>query len=66
MARLQALLPGRFVLLLLGLLAFAQFAPNTWELRVKPRLVYGLATGVAAAVAIMSIAVPHPFIYFQF
>ena len=66
LGRLQALLPGRFVLLLLGLLVFAQFAPNTWELRLKPRLVYGLATGVAAAVAIMSIAVPHKFIYFQF
>jgi alginate O-acetyltransferase complex protein AlgI len=66
LGRLQALLPGRFVVLLLGLLVFAQFAPNTWELRIKPRFVYGLATGVAAAVAIMSIAVPHPFIYFQF
>ncbi len=66
LGRLQALLPGRFVLLLLGLLVFAQFAPNTWELRLKPRLVYGLATGVAAAFAIMSIAVPHKFIYFQF
>jgi alginate O-acetyltransferase complex protein AlgI len=66
LSRLQALLPGRFVVLLLGLLVFAQFAPNTWQVRVKPRFVYGLATGVAAAVAIMSIAVPHPFIYFQF
>ena len=63
---LQAFMPGRFVVLLLGLLVFAQFAPNTWELKLRPRLVYGLATGVAAAVAVMSIAVPHPFIYFQF
>ena len=65
-SRMQALLPGRFIVLLLALLAFAQFAPNTWQIRLKPRLVYGLATGVAAAIAIMSIAVPHPFIYFQF
>jgi alginate O-acetyltransferase complex protein AlgI len=63
---IQTFLPGRFVVLLLALLAFAQFAPNTWELKLKPRVLYGLATGVAAAVAIMSIAVPHPFIYFQF
>jgi len=63
---LHAFMPGRFVVLLLGLLVFAQFAPNTWELKLKPRLVYGLATGLAAAVAVMSIAVPHPFIYFQF
>jgi alginate O-acetyltransferase complex protein AlgI len=66
LSRLEALLPGRFVLLLLGLLLFAQFAPNTWELRLKPRLVYGLATGAVAAAAVMSISVPHPFIYFQF
>jgi len=63
---MQAFLPLRFVVLLGALLVFAQFAPNTWELKLKPRLVYGLATGVAAAVAVMSIAVPHPFIYFQF
>jgi hypothetical protein len=65
-SRLQALLPGSFVVLLVGLLLFAQLAPNTWELRFKPRLVYGLATGAAAAAAVMSIAIPHPFIYFQF
>jgi D-alanyl-lipoteichoic acid acyltransferase DltB (MBOAT superfamily) len=66
LSTMQALLPGRFILLLLGLLAFAQFAPNTWQIRLKPRLISGLATGVVAAVAVMSIAVPHPFIYFQF
>jgi alginate O-acetyltransferase complex protein AlgI len=66
LANLQTYLPGRFIFLLIALLAFAQFAPNTWEFKLKPRLVYGLATGVAAAIAVMSIAVPHPFIYFQF
>jgi alginate O-acetyltransferase complex protein AlgI len=66
LSTLQALLPGRFVLLLLALLVFVQAAPNTWQLKLKPRLVYGLATGAAAAAAVMSIAVPHPFIYFQF
>ncbi|HZS30368.1 MAG TPA: MBOAT family protein [Gaiellaceae bacterium] len=65
-ANLQTYLPGRFILLLVVLLLFVQFAPNTWELRIKPRLFYGLATGAAAAAAVMSIAVPHPFIYFQF
>jgi alginate O-acetyltransferase complex protein AlgI len=65
-ANLQTYLPGRFIVLLVVLLGFVQFAPNTWELRIKPRLVYGLATGLAAAAAVMSIAVPHPFIYFQF
>jgi alginate O-acetyltransferase complex protein AlgI len=65
-SKLQAFLPGRFVFLLVVLIVFVQIAPNTWELKLRPRLVYGLATGLAAAVAIMSIAVPHPFIYFQF
>ncbi|MDX6480579.1 MAG: alginate O-acetyltransferase complex protein AlgI [Gaiellaceae bacterium] len=65
-ATLQPFLPGRFILLLIALLAFVQFAPNTWQVRLRPRFVYGLATGVAAALAVMSIAVPHPFIYFQF
>jgi alginate O-acetyltransferase complex protein AlgI len=63
---LKVFVPGSFVLLLVACLVFVQFAPNTWELKLKPRVFYGLATGVAAAVAIMSIAVPHPFLYFQF
>jgi alginate O-acetyltransferase complex protein AlgI len=66
LSTLQAFLPARFVVLMLGLLAFAQLAPNTWEIRLKPRLVYGLATGAVAAAAVVSIAVPHKFIYFQF
>jgi alginate O-acetyltransferase complex protein AlgI len=66
LSTLQSLLPGRFIILLLALLVFVQAAPNTWQLKLKPRLVYGLATGAAAAAAVMSIAVPHPFIYFQF
>lgn len=65
-ATLQSFVPGRFVVLLIALLVFSQVAPNTWQLKLKPRLVYGLATGAAAAAAVMSIAVPHPFIYFQF
>jgi alginate O-acetyltransferase complex protein AlgI len=63
---LQSLVPAHFLILLLALLVFSQVAPNTWELKLRPRLVYGLATGAAAAAAVMSIAVPHPFIYFQF
>ena len=64
--QLQQLLPLRFVALLLALVVFVQAAPNTWELRLRPRVSYGIATGIAAALAIMTIANPHPFIYFQF
>jgi alginate O-acetyltransferase complex protein AlgI len=66
LAQLQVLLPGRFLVILLALLLFVQTAPNTWQIRLQPRVAYGLAMGAAAALAIMSIASPHPFIYFQF
>jgi alginate O-acetyltransferase complex protein AlgI len=66
LADLQHLVPGRFVVTLIALLVFVQAAPNTWQIRARPRFAYGLLTGAAAAAAIMSIAQPHPFIYFQF
>jgi alginate O-acetyltransferase complex protein AlgI len=64
--QLQTLFPLRFAALLVGLLVFVNVAPNTWEIKIEPRLRQGFAIGVAAAVAIMTIATPHPFIYFQF
>ena len=66
MRHLDSLVSGRFALTLLILLVFVQVAPNTWEIRAKPRTLYGIATGLAAGLAIMTIAKPHPFIYFQF
>jgi alginate O-acetyltransferase complex protein AlgI len=66
LAHLHQLLPLRFLAILAALLVFVHVAPNTWEIRLRPRLPYGLATGIAAALAIMTIASPHPFIYFQF
>ncbi len=63
---LQAFLPGRFVALALALLVFVNVAPNTWQIKVAPRIRYGLAIGIAAACAVMTISSPHPFIYFQF
>ena len=62
------LLPLEFLLLVGVLLVFVNLAPNTWEVRenARPRVRYGLAMGVAAAVAVMTIAAPQPFIYFQF
>jgi alginate O-acetyltransferase complex protein AlgI len=63
---LHVLLPGRFLILLAALLLFVNLAPNTWQIRIKPRVWYGIATGTAAAIAVMTISQPHPFIYFQF
>jgi alginate O-acetyltransferase complex protein AlgI len=65
-AALSALLPLRFLLFLGALLVFVNLAPNTWQIRIKPRVWYGMATGIAAAIAVMTISQPHPFIYFQF
>jgi alginate O-acetyltransferase complex protein AlgI len=63
---LNALIPFRFALLLGALLVFVNLAPNTWQIHIKPRVWYGTATGIGAAVAVMTISQPHPFIYFQF
>jgi hypothetical protein len=52
--------------LLLALLVFVNVAPNTWQIRLKPRVWQGVAVGVAAAIAVMTITQPHEFLYFQF
>jgi alginate O-acetyltransferase complex protein AlgI len=64
--QLAALLPAKFALLVGALLLFVNLAPNTWQINVKPRVWQGIATGLAAALAVMTISQPHPFLYFQF
>jgi alginate O-acetyltransferase complex protein AlgI len=65
-AALQDFVPFKFAALVAALLVFVNVAPNTWEIRFTPRLAYALVLGAIAAAAVMSIASPHPFIYFQF
>jgi alginate O-acetyltransferase complex protein AlgI len=65
-AQLHVLLPVKFALLMAALLVFVNLAPNTWQIRLRPRVWQGTAAGIAAAIAVMTIAHPHPFIYFQF
>ena len=60
------LLTGRFGLEVAALLVFVNVAPNTWQIEVQPRAWQGALVGVAAAVAFLSLAQPHPFIYYQF
>jgi hypothetical protein len=62
----HALVPLRFLLFLGALLVFVNLAPNTWQIRIKPRIWHGMATGIVGAIAVMTISQPHPFIYFQF
>ena len=64
--QINALLPVKFGLLVAALLVFVNVAPNTWQIRIRPRVWHGMAAGVAAALAVMTISQPHPFIYFQF
>ena len=59
-------LPIKFALLVGALLVFVNVAPNTWQIRLRPRVWHGAFVGVAAAAAIMTVSQPHPFIYFQF
>jgi alginate O-acetyltransferase complex protein AlgI len=65
-AQLSALLPGTFAVALVALILFVNISPNTWQIKLRPRLWQGMLAGVGAAVAIMTISQPHPFIYFQF
>jgi hypothetical protein len=55
-----------FLLEVLGLLVFVNLVPNTWEIKLEPRLRHGLAIGFAAGFAVLLLAQPSPFIYFQF
>jgi D-alanyl-lipoteichoic acid acyltransferase DltB (MBOAT superfamily) len=64
--QLAALLPMKFAVLIASLLVFVNVAPNTWQIKLAPRVWQGMAAGLAAAIAVMTIAQPHPFIYFQF
>jgi alginate O-acetyltransferase complex protein AlgI len=65
-AQLHALVPAKLALLIAALLIFVNVAPTTWEIKLRPRVWQGIAAGAAAAIAVMTIAQPHPFIYFQF
>jgi hypothetical protein len=52
--------------LLVTLLVFVNVAPNTWQIRLRPRVWQGAVAGLAAALAVMTLSQPHVFLYFQF
>jgi alginate O-acetyltransferase complex protein AlgI len=56
----------RYALLVAGLLVFVNVAPNTWEVTVRPTPRVAGALGLIAAFAVLQIAEPSPFLYFQF
>jgi alginate O-acetyltransferase complex protein AlgI len=55
-----------FAAMLVAALVFVNKAPNTWEVEIRPRPLYGFAVGLAMGAAILQIAAPSPFLYFQF
>jgi hypothetical protein len=55
-----------FAALIAAALVWVNTVPNTWQIEIRPRPVYGLALGLAMAAAILQISAPSPFLYFQF
>lgn len=49
-----------------GALLWVNFAPNTWDLNMRPRPGWALVLGLLLGAAILTIAQPSPFLYFQF
>ena len=47
-------------------LVWVNAAPNTWEVRLQPRPGWALACGLLLGAAVLTIAAPSPFLYFQF
>ncbi len=65
-AQLRTRVGGMFALMIVAALVFVNVAPNTWEVQIRPRAIHGLALGLVLATAILMIANPSPFLYFQF
>jgi alginate O-acetyltransferase complex protein AlgI len=63
---LTGLLDTRFALTIGALLVFVNVVPNTWQVRFDGSFVKGLAYGALLASAILAIAGPSPFLYYQF
>jgi alginate O-acetyltransferase complex protein AlgI len=66
LAVIRQLVTSRFGLEVAALVAFVNLVPNTWEIEVRPRVWQGALVGLAAGIAFLYLAQPHPFIYYQF
>ncbi len=60
-----AVTPAFAALLLAGLL-WVNLAPNTWELRFRPRRVWAVVIGLLLGAAVLAISQPQPFVYLRF
>jgi alginate O-acetyltransferase complex protein AlgI len=64
--RLSALVGVNFALMIFAGLLWVNFAPNTWEIKLQPRLRYAVVLGLLLGAAILMMSNPSPFLYFQF
>jgi alginate O-acetyltransferase complex protein AlgI len=65
-ATLSSLLVSRFALTIGALLVFVNVVPNTWQVRFDGSFRKGFAYGLLLAAAVLAIAGPSPFLYYQF
>ena len=63
---ISALVDSRFALTIGALLVFVNVVPNTWQVQFDGSLRKGLVYGVLLASAVLAIAGPSPFLYYQF
>lgn len=52
--------------LLVAALVWVNVVPNTWEVRLEPKMRWALVYGLLLGAAVLTIAAPSPFLYFQF
>ncbi len=57
--------PALIAMIIAGLL-WVNAAPNSWQVDLRPRPAWALAFGLLLGAAILTIAQPSPFLYFQF
>ena len=61
-----AAVPATLAALLLAGLLWVNLAPNTWELRLRPRKLWAVAVGLLLGAAVLAISEPQPFVYLRF
>jgi len=62
----RVLIGWNFTLLIAAALVWVNVMPNTWEIKVQPRLRYGLVFGLLLGAAVLTLSNPSPFLYLQF
>jgi alginate O-acetyltransferase complex protein AlgI len=62
----RLLIGWNLTLLIAAALVWVNVMPNTWEIKVQPRLRYGLVFGLLLGAAMLTLSNPSPFLYVQF